>query len=335
MHAISNDLPGAQKASILMLAVGEAHAAQLLGLLDQHEVLAISRSLASLGHVEASTVEGLLEEFQQRLSSTGGVSGGFAAAERLLTRSLGDERAPPILNAIRGKASCSVWEELAGVDDLVLASYLGNEHPQAVALILSRLETDQAARLLSHLPEDLATDIVLRLLRLETVEEEVVADIERTLRSELAERLAQAGSDNDGRMAAIFNQLDRSTETRLMQSLEAMNKEAADRIRALMFTFSDLARLDSNGVQMLIRTAGNDRLAVALKGAEEPLRELFFANMSERGGKMLREGMQAMGPVRLKDVEEAQQFLVNMAKELAASGQIELASGGEEEEMVY
>jgi flagellar motor switch protein FliG len=327
-------LSGPEKAAIVMLALGEKRAAQLFALLDKHEVLEISRTMSSLGHVDARMVELLLTEFRQRMTNRGGVVGGVAATQKLL-QSLGTEQAGTILDEIRGAMTPTVWEELARVDDAVLASYLTNEHPQTVALILSRLEAEQAARLLAHLPEELATDVVLRLLRMDTVQEDLVADLERVLQAELAGTLSRgAGRDQHEVMAGIFNRLDRSTETRLMQSLESMNKEAAERVRAFMFTFEDLARLDGAGIQLLVRAAGNERLSRALKGAGEPLRDLFFANMSERAAKMLREDMQGMGPVKLKDVEEAQQFLVGTAKDLIASGQITL-QGGQEDEMVY
>lgn len=328
-------LSGAQKVSVLLLAVGEDRAARLLSLLDQEEVLEISRALAGLGPVDAAVVEALLEDFRQRLGAPAGVAGSLPVAEKLLARSLGNERVGPVLAAIRGPEARSVWQALGGIDDAVLASYLAGEHPQVAAVIVSRLGPEQAARVLAKLPEDLASDVVLRCVRLGSIKEDVVADIERALEAELSASLAPRGPDGPGRVAAIFNHLDRGTETRLMEALESLNPEAAERVRSLMFTFADLGRLEAAGVQTLIRAAGNDRLALALKGAEEPLRELFFANMSERGAKMLREEIQALGPVRLKDVAEAQQFLVNLAKELAATGQIVLRGAGEEEELVY
>lgn len=326
---------GAEKASIVMLALGEERAAKLFALLDREEVLEISRTMASLGHVEAGVVERLLGEFRSRLKA-GGVMGGIAATEKLLARSLGGEQTGSIMAALRGSTTRSIWAELAEVDDVPLASYLADEHPQAVAVILARLQPGQAARLLALLPEDLATDVIMRVLRLDALQEEVVGDIERALESELATKLSRAGEpDGHGRIAAMFNQLDRSSESRLMQALEQVNKEAAERIRSLMFTFEDLGRLDGAAIQLLIRSAGNERLVLALKAASEPLRDLFFGNMSERAAKMLREEMQARGPVRLKDVEQAQQFLVNLTKELAASGQIKLAAAGQDEELVY
>ncbi|MCB1991210.1 MAG: flagellar motor switch protein FliG, partial [Geminicoccaceae bacterium] len=155
------------------------------------------------------------------------------------------------------------------------------------------------------------------------------------LRAEFMSNLARTNRrDNHEVMAEIFNYFDRNTETRFVAALEERNKEAADRIKALMFTFEDLVKLDSSGIQTLMRNAGNDRIGIALKGASEQLKELFFANMSERAAKILKEDMQAMGPVRLRDVDEAQQFLVNMAKELAASGEIFLADS-KDDELVY
>jgi flagellar motor switch protein FliG len=188
---------------------------------------------------------------------------------------------------------------------------------------------------LTHLPDDFATEVVIRMLRMEVVQSDIVADVERTLRAEFMSNLARSNRrDNHELMAEIFNYFDRATEARFIAALEERNKETANRIKALMFTFEDLAKLDPAGIQTLMRSVGNDRITVALKGASEALRDLFLKNMSERAAKILHEDMQAMGPVRLRDVEEAQQFLVNMAKELAASGEIVLADG-KEDELVY
>ncbi len=330
-----HDPTGPEKAAILILAIGQERAAKLCSMLERHEVVEVSRRMLSLGRVEPAVVDRLLREFRDRIAEPTGVAGGMAATQKLLALALGDNEVSSVLNEVQRGSSGSVWTELAAIDDDVLATYLQDEHPQAAALILSRLREEQAARVLARLPVDRATDLVLRLLRLDPVQDEILADVERALQEELAGNLG-AGPVRDlhAAMASIFNHLDRSTETRLMLSLEDMNKEAAERIRALMFTFEDLGSVNANGIQMLIRSTGNDRLARALKGVGEPLRDLFFANMSERSAKMLREEMQGLGPIRLRDVEEAQQFMVNMAKELAASGQISLGQG-QEEELVY
>ena len=326
---------GAEKASIMMLALSEADVARLFGLLDHQEVMEISQTMAVLGRVEAGVVEALLLEFGERLIRNGGVAGGFDATEKLLLRALDPGRAESIMQEIRGPVGRTVWDKLAHVNETVLASYLKNEYPQTAAVVLSRIDSAHAARVLTHLPDDFATEVVIRMLRMEVVQSEIVADVERTLRAEFMSNLARSNRrDNHELMAEIFNYFDRATESRFIAALEERNKETADRIKALMFTFEDLAKLDPAGIQTLIRSAGNDRITVALKGASETLRDLFLKNMSERGAKILREDMQAMGPVRLRDVEEAQQFLVNMAKELAASGEIVLADG-KEDELVY
>jgi flagellar motor switch protein FliG len=329
------ELTGAEKAAILMLAVGDETAARLFSMLDLEEVKEISQTMSLLGRVDSSVVERLLLEFGTTVGRAGGVVGSFEATEKLLMRFLEPDRVETIMDEIRGPAGRTVWDKLANVNETVLASYLKNEYPQTVAVVLSRIEPAHAARVLSHLPDEFAIEVVMRMLRMEVVQKDILADVEKTLRAEFMSNLARTNRrDNHEVMAEIFNFFDRSTETRFVSMLEERNKEAADRIRALMFTFEDLGKLDPSGMQTVIRNAGNDRIALALKGASEKLRELFFANMSERGAKILRDEMASMGPVRMRDVEEAQQFIVNVTKQLAASGEVLLADG-KEDELVY
>ncbi len=328
-------LSGAEKAAILMLALGDERAGDLFRHLELEEVKEISHTMSMLGRVDSELVERLLGEFDDRLGGPGGVIGNFDVTEKLLSRFLDNDRVKAIMDEIRGPAGRTVWDKLGNVNETVLASYLKNEYPQTVAVVLSRIEPAHAARVLANLPDDFAVEVVMRMLRMDVVQKEVLADVERTLRAEFMNNLARTSRrDNHEVMAEIFNYFDRSTESRFVNLLEERNKEAADRIRALMFTFEDLAKLDAAAIQAILRNAGNDRISLALKGASEKLRELFFANMSERGGKILREEMAAMGPVRLRDVDEAQQMIVNLAKQLAASGEIVMADG-REDELVY
>jgi flagellar motor switch protein FliG len=328
-------LSGPEKAAVLMLALGESAAARLFELLDLDEIKEISQTMSLLGRVDAALVEQLLSEFGASLGRAGGVLGSFDATERLLARFLDSGRVNAIMDEIRGPAGRTVWDKLGNVNEAVLAAYLRNEYPQTVAVVLSRIGPGHAAKVLASLPDEFAIEVVMRMLKMDVVQKEVLADVERTLRAEFMTNLARTSRrDNHELMAEIFNFLDRATETRFVTMLEERNKEAADRVKALMFTFEDLAKLDAAGIQTLIRTVGNDRLAIALKGASERLRDLFFANMSERGAKILREEMASMGPVRLRDVDEAQQTIVNSAKELAAAGEI-LIADGKEDELVY
>jgi flagellar motor switch protein FliG len=330
-------LRGVEKAAILMLALREDLAANLFSRLDIEEVMEISQTMSVMGQVNAATVEQLLVEFAERMARGSGVAGGFDATEKLLMSFLDPGRVESIMEEIRGPAGRTVWDKLGNVNESILASYLKNEYPQTVAVVLSKLAPAHASRVLIHLPEEFAVEVINRMLRLEVVQRDILADVERTLRAEFMSNLARTSRrDNHEVMAEIFNHLDRGTEARFMTLLEDRNKEGADRIKTLMFTFEDLTRLDGQGVQTLLRAAGNDRVAVALKGAGEKLRDLFFSNMSERAANIMREDLQAMGPVRLKDVDEAQVYMVNLAKELAAKDEIMIADKrGGEDELVY
>ena len=176
----------------------------------------------------------------------------------------------------------------------------------------------------------------MRMLRMEAVQKDVLDNVERTLRSEFMTTLNSSDRrDSHEAMADIFNNLDRNTESRFMTALEERNRESADRIKGLMFTFDDLAKLDGGGIQLLLRKVEKDQLGLALKGASEDVRDLFFANMSERAGKMMKEDMEALGPVRLKNVDDAQSAIVQVAKTLADTGEIVIPTGGDEDEMVF
>jgi flagellar motor switch protein FliG len=229
-----------------------------------------------------------------------------------------------------------MWDKLGNVNEEVLASYLKNEYPQTVAVVMSKIRSDHAARVLEMLPEDFALEVVMRMLRMEVVQKDVLEGVEKTLRTEFMSNLARTNRrDAHEMMAEIFNNLDRQNEDRFITALEERNRDAAERIKALMFTFEDLKKLDPSAIQTLLRAIDKGRLAMALKGASEELRDLFFSNMSERAAKILREDMEAMGPVRLKDVDEAQMYLVNSAKELSAKGEIVIADSKGEDELVY
>ncbi len=330
-----DELSGVEKAAVFFLAVSEEQAVKLFSSLEIEEIKEVSQTMSTLGRVDSRTVERLFQEFASQLSRTGGVLGSFETTERLLGRVMDEKKVDNIMEEIRGPAGRTIWDKLGNVNESVLGSYLQKEYPQTVAVVLSKIASDHAARVLSVMPEDFAMEVVMRMLRMETVQRSVLADVEKTLRADFMNNLARTNRrDNHEVMAEIFNFLDRNTETKFLELLDERNAESASRIKALMFTFEDLVRLEPAGVQTLIRSAGNDRIGMALKGASEPLKDLFFTNMSERAAKILKDEMDAMGPVRVRDVDEAQQFVVNMAKDLAASGEINLGEGGEDE-LVY
>ena len=331
----ANKLSGPEKAAVILLALGEEHTA-LWERLDDDEVKEISQAMATLGNVTAEAVEALLIEFVSGLSGSGSVMGSYEQTQRLLSAFLPKERVDGLMEEIRGPAGRTMWDKLGNVNEAVLANYLKNEYPQTVAVILSKVRSDHAARVLTSLPEDFALECVQRMLRMEPVQREILDKIEATLRTEFMSNLARTSKrDSHEIMADIFNSFDRQTEARFIGALEERNRESAERIRALMFVFEDLSKLDPGGVQTLLRAVDKDSLGLAMKGASEGLREMFFSNMSERASKIMREDMESMGPVRLKDVDAAQMAMVQVAKDLAAKGDIMLAGQGADDELIY
>ena len=329
-------LTGGQKAAIVLMSIDEENATKILSSLTDEEIKELSNTMASLGTVSSETVERLFLDFVDSMSSSGVVVGTFDSTERLLMKALGKDRVDGIMEDIRGPAGRTTWDKLGNVSEEILATFLKNEYPQTIALVLSKIKADHAAKVLAIFSEELATDVILRMLGMESVKKEVLDGVEKTLRVEFMSNLAKAQRrDTHEIMADIFNNFDRATETKFMGVLEQKNGDSAERIRALMFTFEDLKKIDTTGIQALMRVAPKDKLALAMKGASEPIKELFFSGMSERASKILKEDMQAMGPVRLKDVDEAQMAIVMIAKELSAKGEIVIGGDGGGDQLIY
>ena len=330
------NLSGSDKAAIFMLSLEQEYSAKLFEMMDDEEIKELSITMANLGTIDSEIVERLFVEFADQLSSTGSLVGSISTTERLLLESMEQEKVDTIMEEIRGPAGRTMWDKLGNVNEQGLANYLKNEYPQTVAVVLSKIKPDHASRVLSVLPENFALEVIMRLLRMETVQKEILDGLEKTLRNEFMSNLAATQrQDSHEQMADIFNNLDRSTENRFMGALEERNRESAERIKGLMFTFEDLLRIDPAGIQVMLRQVEKDQLAMALKGGSEDIQDLFFKNMSERASKMMQEDMEAMGPVRLKEVEEAQSNVVQTAKSLADAGEIVISGGGEEDELVF
>nr|MCB7500639.1 flagellar motor switch protein FliG [Enterobacter roggenkampii] len=328
-------LTGPEKAAVVLLSLGEEHTA-LWQQLDDEEIKEVSQAMAGLGTVTAAVVEEVLVEFVSGIGGSGSLMGSYEQTQRLLASFMPGDRVEALMEEIRGPAGRTMWDKLGNVNEAVLANYLKNEYPQTVAVVLSKIKPDHASRVLTALPEDFALECVQRMLRMEPVQRDILDKIEQTLRSEFMSNLARTSKrDSHELMADIFNSFDRQTEARFIGALEERNRDAAERIRALMFVFEDLSRLDPGGVQTLLRSVEKDQLGLALKGASDSLREMFFSNMSERASKIMREDMESMGPVRLKDVDNAQMAMVQVAKDLAARGDIMLAGQGGDDELIY
>ncbi|MFM2130504.1 MAG: flagellar motor switch protein FliG [Pseudomonadota bacterium] len=330
------NLTGPQKAGVMMLSLTEEQAAKLFSLMDDEEIKELSQVMSGLGNIPSPVVDKLFTDFVEQMSATGSLLGTYESTERLLLKAMPPERVEGIMDEIRGPAGRTMWDKLGNVNEAVLANYLKNEYPQTVAVVLSKIRAEHAARVLSCLPEPFAMEVIMRMLRMETVQKEILDGVEKTLRTEFMSNLARTNRrDPHEMMAEIFNNFDRNTENRFITALEERNKDSAEKIKALMFTFEDLVKLDPSGVQTLLREVDKSKLALALKGASETLRNLFFTNMSERAGKIMREDMEDMGPVRLRDVDEAQMYMVNIAKDLAEREEIVISDNKDDDELIY
>lgn len=333
--SLAHNYKGIDKAAIFLLSLPEEYVKKVFSKLDQFEVLELSQRMATLGMIPAEVIEDLYIELANRLGSAGCLVGSYENTEKLLSKFFDKERVKDIMAEIRGPAGRTMWEKLGNVSEGVLASYIKNEYPQTAAVILSKIKPDHAAKVFALLPEQTALDIMLRMIKMESIQRDILDDVEQTLKTEFMSNLAKTSQkDPHHLIAEIFNSFDRATESRFMGALDSAHHDAAERVKSLMFTFDDLIKLDASGVQTVIRVADKTRLALALKGSSEAIRELFFKNMSERAAKLMREDMQAMGMVRLKDVDEAQLEVVTQAKELINNGEIVLAVASSDEEMI-
>ncbi len=325
-------LSGAQKAAVLLLTLGEEQCARMFSMMHEDEIKEISSAMSQLGAVRSDLVERLCSEFTDQLGGAGSLVGSLENTERLLLKTLPRDRVGQIMEEIRGPAGRTMWDKLGNVHEAVLAAYLKNEYPQTVAVVLSKIRPDHAARVLSILPDSFAMEVVMRMLRMESIQKDVLDGVERTLRFEFMSNLARSTRrDAHEMMADIFNNLDRQAESRFVSALEERNRESADRIKSLMFTFDDLQRLNAQAVQVLLRSVDKTKLPLALKGASEKLRDMFFTNLSERAGKMLHEDIANLGPVKLRDVDDAQASIVALAKDLAAQGEIQISQSKDDE----
>ncbi|NDF12737.1 MAG: flagellar motor switch protein FliG [Proteobacteria bacterium] len=329
-------LTGAQKAAIVLMSIDEETSSRIFSMMTEEEIKEISHCMSSLGPVSSESVETLMGEFINQFAQGRGVVGNMELVEKILEKALGKEKVATIMEDISGPVGRTTWDKLNNVNEDILAAYLKNEYPQTAALVLSKIRPAQAAKVLSAFPEDFAMEVMLRMISMEPVKKEVLSGIERTLQSEFMSNLAATKkNDTYEAIAEIFNNFDRNAEGKFMELLESKDAESAERIRELMFTFDDLQKIDNAGIQAIIRKVDKDKLAIALKGANEKLREMFFSNMSERAAKILQEDMESKGPVRIRDVDEAQSSIVVVAKELADSGEIIISDGSEDDQLIY
>jgi flagellar motor switch protein FliG len=329
------DLTGAERAALFLLLVGEEAGREVWSMLEEDEVRMVTHAMVALGTVKASAVESLLVEFIGQLSN-GALAGSLERTEALLLKFFPPDQVASIMAEVSSVPGRRIWGRLSQVDPSVLGNFLRSEYPQTVAVILSKLPKEYSARVLTTLPDEFAIDIVSRMLRLEPVQKEALKHLEEMLRDEFVGAISTTSKpDAHEDMAEIFNSLDRQTESRYFSMLDQIDYQSSKRIRELMFTFEDLAKLDAGSMQTLLRFVDRDVLSKALKGVSERLIQAFLKNMSTRAAKNLEDAVTSLGPIKLKDVDEAQANIVRIAKDLADKGDIAISKNSVEDELVY
>lgn len=330
-----SELSGLEKASIVMMAADRGHVQKIFTFLEDDEIRDLSHTMSSLGTISPDVVAEVLQEFSYMLSENTGFIGNIESTERLLAEVLTQDKADNIMEDLRGPAGRSTWDKVSNINEEVLATYLKNEYPQTIALIVSKIPPMQAANVISFLPSELASDVILRMLDMDSVKKEVLDSVEEVLRSEFISTIAKAQKyDSNELVAEIFNNFDRVNESRYMAVLEQQQPESALKIKKLMFVFDDLINIEKEGIQKLLGAVDKNILAIALKGASKEIRSIFLDNMSTRASKILLEDMEAMGAVKLKDVDNAQVEIINVAKDLISKSEITI-SQGDDDELVY
>ncbi|AJC73084.1 flagellar motor switch protein FliG [Pseudothermotoga hypogea DSM 11164 = NBRC 106472] len=330
-------LTGKRKAAILLVMLGPEKAALVLKHLDESDVEQLTIEIANLGKITDEEKKQVLTEFQDIANARQMIAqGGIEYAKEVLQKAFGPEKAMKIIERLVSNLQVKPFDFLRQADPLQLVNFLQNEHPQTIAVILSYLEPQLAGKILSAFPEELQIEVIKRIALLERTSPDVIRDIEKNLERKLSGFVMQTFSQVGGvdTAAEIMNSIDRSSERKIMEKLSYDSPELAEEIRRRMFVFEDIVKLDDRSVQIVLREVETRDLALALKGASEEVKQKIFKNISKRAAQLLQDELEYMGPVRLKDVEEAQQKIINVIRRLEEAGEIVIARGGGEELIV-
>ncbi|RKD34433.1 flagellar motor switch protein FliG [Thermohalobacter berrensis] len=326
-------LSGRQKAAILLIALGPQQSADIFKHLSDEEIEELTLEIANIRMVSPEEKQKILEDFYQLCLAQEYISeGGINYAKDVLERALGSQKAVDIINRLTASLQVRPFEFIRKADPNQLLNYIQNEHPQTIALILSYLKPSQAGQIMSSLSDKKQAEVAKRIATMDRTSPEIIKEVERVLESKFSTMVSQDFTSAGGieSIVSILNSVDRGTEKRIMEELEAQDPELSEEIRKRMFVFEDIVTLDSRSIQRIIREIDNNQWAVALKAASDEVKEVIFSNMSKRLAEMIKEDMEFMGPVRLKDIEDAQQNIVNVIRRLEDEGEIVTPREGDE-----
>lgn len=330
-------LSGREKAAILLVALGTDRASNIYKYLNEDEIEQLTLEIANLRKIDSETKEKILEEFYEICLAQNYIDeGGIEYAKEVLEKAVGSQKALELINKLTSSLQVRPFDFARKADPAQLLNFIQNEHSQTIALILAYLRPEQAAVILSALPEEKQADVASRIAMMDRTSPEVIKEVERVLEKKLSSMVTSDYTTAGGIQAVvdILLSIDRGTEKNIMESLEVQDSELAEEIKKRMFVFEDIVSLDNRSIQRFLREVDNNDLALALKGSSEDVSKVIFANMSKRLQDMIKEDMQFMGPVRLRDVEEAQQKIVNIIRRLEDAGEIIISRGGGDEIIV-
>ena len=331
------ELYGKQKAAILLITLGPEHSAKIFQHLTEEEIEEMTLEIANVKKVDPLVKEEILEEFYEMCVAQEYISeGGIGYAKDILEKSLGKDKAFEVINRLTASLQVKPFDFARKADASQLVNFIQNEHPQTIALILSYLEPSKSVQILSSLSQEKQSEVAKRIATMDRTYPEVIKEVELVLEKKLSNIVTQdyTKAGGVGSVVEILNSVDRGTEKYIIENLELTDPELAEEIKKRMFVFEDIINLDSTAIQRFIREIENQELTVALKGATPEVSDLIFSNMSKRMAEMIREDMDFMGPVRLRDVEEAQQNIVNTIRRLEEAGEIVISRGGGDEIIV-
>jgi len=330
-------LTGREKAAILLISLGKEKASEIYKHLNEDEIEQLTLEIANLSKVESDIKDQVLEEFYQLCLAQNYISeGGIGYARDILERALGSQKALEIINRLTSSLQVRPFDFVRKADPSQILNFIQNEHPQTIALVLAYLRPEQAAAIISSLPQDKQVEVATRIALMDRTSPDVIKEVERVLERKLSAMLTTDFTNAGGIQALvdILLSVDRGTEKHIMENLELQDSELAEEIRQRMFVFEDIVTLDNRSIQRFLREVDNNDLILALKGASEEVSRVIFANMSKRLQDMIKEDMEYLGPVRLRDVENAQQKIVNIIRQLEEAGEIIISRGGGDEIIV-
>ncbi len=334
---IYNSLTGTQKAAIVLVSLGTTTSAQIFGKLSDYDIERLSTEVAKTDNINLIVKEMVLEEFNELLMAQKFVAqGGITFAEKVLIDALGEEKALSIIERVKNSIQKTGFDLLGDIETEHVVNILQHEHPQTIALLLAHLDPAKAANILSNLNQDNQVEVTVRLATMGVIAPDVIDQLESVLSDQIRGLAGGAGREVGGvqAVAQIMNTVDMATEKNVMGTLEKNNPELATAIKNLMFVFDDITLIDDRGIQRILRDLDTKDLTLALKGSGEEIKEKFLSNMSSRAAEMLGEEMEIMGPVRVKDVEEAQQKIIEVVRQLEDDGEIMISGRGGDNEMI-